>query len=75
MLTANVDPRNQEPKGNAMTEQNLTPDDTEGHGFKREDENDTEGHGFKREDEDDTEGHGFKRDEDEDDTEGHARRV
>ena len=42
-------------KGHTMTEQNLTPDeidDTEGHGYKREDEDDTEGHGYKREDED-----------------------
>ena len=35
-----------------MTEQNLTPDeidDTEGHGYKREDEDDddVEGHGYK----------------------------
>ena len=51
-------------KGHTMTEQNLTPDeidDTEGHGYKREDEDDTEGHGYKREDEDnDVEGHGYK---------------
>jgi hypothetical protein len=32
-----------------MTEPNETPDldDTEGHGYKREDEDDTEGHGYK----------------------------
>ena len=45
-----------------MTEQNQTPDidDTEGHGYKRED--------------DDTEGHArWRADEEEEDTEGHAR--
>jgi hypothetical protein len=54
-------------EGHPMTEQNLTPDeidDTEGHGYKREDEDgdDTQGHGYKREDEDgdDVEGHGYK---------------
>lgn len=34
-----------------MTEQDPAPgidlDDTEGHGYKREDEDDTEGHGFR----------------------------
>ncbi len=48
-----------------MSEQNTTPDvdDTEGHGYKKDDEiDDTEGHGYKKddEDEDDTEGHGYK---------------
>ena len=61
MLTADAE----QMKGHTMTEQNLTPDeidDTEGHGYKREDEDDTEGHGYKREDEDDddVEGHGYK---------------
>jgi hypothetical protein len=57
---------NRKLEGHPMTEQNLTPDeidDTEGHGYKREDEDDTQGHGYKREDEDgdDVEGHGYKR--------------
>jgi|HubBroStandDraft_1064217.scaffolds.fasta_scaffold1410968_2 hypothetical protein len=61
MLTADAE----QLKGQTMTEQNLTPDeidDTEGHGYKK-DEDDTEGHGYKKdedEDKDDTEGHGYK---------------
>ena len=48
MLTADAE----QLKGQTMTEQNLTPDeidDTEGHGYKREDEDDddVEGHGYK----------------------------
>jgi hypothetical protein len=81
MLTADADPQTLiretgNRKGHTMTEQDHTPDpdDTEGHGYKRDDEDDTEGHGYKRDDEDDTEGHGYKRDDedDEDDTEGHG---
>jgi hypothetical protein len=61
MLTADADPT----KGQTMSEQDLNTDidDTEGHGYKRDNEDDTEGHGYKREevdDEDDTEGHGYK---------------
>ena len=39
-----------------MTEQNQTPDpdDTTGHGYKKDDEDDTAGHGYKKDDEDDT---------------------
>jgi hypothetical protein len=80
MLIADVDPETliQETeirKGHIMAEQNQTPDidldDTEGHGYKKDDEDDTQGHGYKKDDEDDTEGHGYKKD-DEDDTEGHG---
>ena len=49
MLTADADPTDPGPKGHTMTEQDHTPDidldDTEGHGYKKdEDEDDTEGH-------------------------------
>jgi hypothetical protein len=84
MLTADADPQTLiretgNRKGHIMTEQDQTPDidleDTEGHGYRKDDEDDTEGHGYRKDDEDDTEGHGYRKDDDdEDDTEGHGYR-